>query len=420
MKHKWINILLNVSRILFGLTFIFSGFTKAVDPMGSAYKFIDYFREFGLTFFNTFAVTLAVLLAAIEFTVGACVLFGVMRRAATTMGLLFMLFFTPLTLYLALENPVKDCGCFGDAFILTNWETFYKNIALLIMAIFLFVKRKDLQPLFLPPLRWLVALFSFLFSVGISQYGLSYTPILDFRPFKKGTNIPEAMQGSGSEATYVLVYEKDGQQQEFTLDNYPAEDSTWTFVETKTIQAPDAQEPLIKDFFLTSDSGEDITNEILENPDYTFLLISPDWSTADDNYIDKINETFDFARDKGYSFYAVSVNDPQKEHEWVEGTGAEYPFLYSDATILETVIRPNPGMVLIKDGTIVWKKNTGHLLDIDQLEAEIATVDQEGVKKSNDQMIILLIFCLFFGPILVLLCFEKTIVFFYNKWIKRK
>lgn len=419
MKHKWINILLNVSRILFGLTFLFSGFTKAVDPMGSAYKFIDYFREFSLTFFNPFAIPLAVILAAIEFAVGACILFGVMRRTATTLGLLFMMFFTPLTLYLAIANPVKDCGCFGDAFILTNWETFYKNIVLLAMAIFLFIKRESLQPLFLPSLRWLIALYALLFSIFISQYGLSHTPILDFRPFRKGTNITEAMKGSGSDATYLLVYEKNGKRQEFTLENYPAEDSTWTFVETRTIQSPDAQEPIIKDFFLTTASGEDITSDILENPSYTFLLISPDWNTADDNYIDKINETFDFARDKGYSFYGVSVNDPLKESEWVEGTGAEYPFIYSDATILETVIRPNPGMVLLKNGTIVWKKNTAHLPDSDQLSSELNTVDQQGVKKSNDQMIILFIILLFFGPILVLLCFEKTIVFFYRKWIKR-
>ncbi|MEG0992747.1 MAG: DoxX family membrane protein [Bacteroidales bacterium] len=418
MKHKWINILLNVSRIIFGLTFLFSGFVKAVDPMGSAYKFIDYFREFGLTFFNPFAVPLAVILAALEFTIGASILFGVFRRAATTAGLLFMSFFTPLTLYLAIANPVKDCGCFGDALILTNWETFYKNILLLGMALFLFIKREELQPLFKKPLRWIIALYAFVFSVAISEFGLSRLPILDFRPFRKGTNIPEAMKGSESEATYILVYEKAGKQAEFTLDNYPAEDSTWTFVETRTVLPKGAKEAAIKDFFLTTDDGEDVTASILSDPGYTFLLISPDWATADDNYIDRINELYDFARDHGYPFYGVSVNDKQKETEWIEGTGAEYPFLYSDATILETVIRPNPGMVLLKEGTIVWKKNTAHLPDISELTLQLETVSQEGVKKSNDQMIILFIVLLFFGPILVLLCFEKTILFFHRKRIK--
>lgn len=383
--------------------------------MGSAYKFIDYFREFGLTFFNPFAVPLAVLLAALEFAVGACILFGLFRRAATTIGLLFMLFFTPLTLYLAIANPVKDCGCFGDALILTNWETFYKNIILLSLAIFLFINRNDLTSPFRKSLRWIVAIYVILFPIGISQIGLSYLPILDFRPFRTGVNIPEAMQGSMAEATYVLVYEKNGEKKEFTLDNYPAEDSTWVFVETRTILPEGTKEASIKDFFLTDLAGEDITSEILQNPDYTFLLISPDWSSADENYIDRINDLYDYASEKGYLFYGVSVNDMQKQTEWTEGTGAEYPFIYSDATILETIIRPNPGIVLLKNGTIVWKKNSAHLPDEKTLESSLRDFEQGRMKKSNDKTIILFVVLLFFGPILVLLCFEKTFSFLHRK-----
>ena len=383
--------------------------------MGSAYKFIDYFREFGLTFFNPFAVPLAVLLAALEFAVGACILFGLFRRAATTIGLLFMLFFTPLTLYLAIANPVKDCGCFGDALILTNWETFYKNIILLSLAIFLFINRNDLTSPFRKSLRWIVAIYVILFPIGISQIGLSYLPILDFRSFRTGVNIPEAMQGSMAEATYVLVYEKNGEKKEFTLDNYPAEDSTWVFVETRTILPEGTKEASIKDFFLTDLAGEDITSEILQNPDYTFLLISPDWSSADENYIDRINDLYDYASEKGYLFYGVSVNDMQKQTEWTEGTGAEYPFIYSDATILETIIRPNPGIVLLKNGTIVWKKNSAHLPDEKTLESSLRDFEQGRMKKSNDKTIILFVVLLFFGPILVLLCFEKTFSFLHRK-----
>ncbi|MGL4292494.1 MAG: BT_3928 family protein [Bacteroidales bacterium] len=420
MKQQWINVLLNLSRILFGCTFLFSGFVKAVDPMGSAFKFIDYFRAFDLNFFTTFALPLAVLLAALEFTIGACVLFGSFRRVSTALGLLFMLFFTPLTLYLAIANPVKDCGCFGDAFILTNWETFYKNIILLAMAVFLFIKRESIQPLFRKSLRGFVAFYALVFSVSISQIGISFLPILDFRPFKTGINIPEAMHEDIADATYVLIYAKDGKEKEFSLENYPSEESGWTFVESKMVLPENRDEATIKDFFITNGIGEDITEELLRKPEFTFLLISPDWATADDNYSDRINEIYEYALEKGYDFYGISVNDKIKETEWSEGTGAEYPYLYSDATILETIIRANPGLVLLKEGTILWKKNASHLPDNQFIDKSIELSHQGIVKKSNSKMIILFIVLLFFGPILILLCFEKTFILLFKKWKQNK
>jgi uncharacterized membrane protein YphA (DoxX/SURF4 family) len=400
------------ARLLFGSVFIVSGFVKAVDPMGSAYKFIDYFRAFDLMELAALAVAMAVLLAAAEFATGACILLGAMRRTSTLFGLLFMVVFTPLTLWLALTNPVKDCGCFGDAIVLTNWQTFYKNILLLVMAVWLFMKRSDIKPLFVRPLRGYVALYAVLFSIAVSQYALSHTPPVDFRPFKKGTNIPEAMRADEGQTTYTLIYSKDGEEREFTLDNYPADDPAWVYVETITHVAPGAKQASITDFFLTDSEGNDMTDDVLLAPGYTFLLISPDWTLADDNHLDRINEVLEFARERGYAFYGVSTADTDKEREWQESTGADYPMLYSDATILETVVRPNPGMVLLREGDIVWKKNCANLPSAEELAASLpADPQQLEIKKIDNKMRILWAALLFFGPILVLLSCEKTILF---------
>jgi hypothetical protein len=185
--------------------------------MGSAYKFIDYFRAFDLTFLNPFAVLLSVTLAATEFTIGSCILWGASRRLATSLGALFMVFFTPLTLYLAISNPVNDCGCFGDALVLTNWQTFWKNLILLPISILLYIRREEIIPLFRTNgLRLTVVLFSILYSIGISKIALNNLPIIDFRPFKTGVNIKEGMQTSASaEPVYQLIYQKMGSQNIF-------------------------------------------------------------------------------------------------------------------------------------------------------------------------------------------------------------
>lgn len=420
MKQNVIRILILISRILFGVTFMFSGFVKAVDPMGSAYKFMDYFRAFDLGVFNDLAVPLAVFLAALEFTVGVSILFGSYRRLSTWGGLLFMAFFTPLTLYLAIANPVSDCGCFGDALILTNWETFWKNVVLLSMAVLLFIKKDQIRPIFIAPLRWIPAFYALFFAIGISFIGLNYLPIIDFRPYKVGVNIKEAMlpPEGAPETQYILVYEKEGKQQEFSLDNYPDDDS-WTFVETRTLEPDEKWQPQIKDFVLTNEEGDNITDAVLEHPGYTFLLISPDLALADDNYINRINALYDYALENDYVFYGVSVNEPQRVLEWMEGTGAEYPFLYGDATVLETVIRANPGVVLLHDGTIYWKKATISLPAEESLEQPLSQNEWGVIKKINPARTILYCILILFTPILLILLSEKTICSLLDRSKKR-
>ncbi|MDO5570597.1 MAG: DoxX family protein [Bacteroidales bacterium] len=405
------NILITTCQIIFGLTFLFSGFVKAVDPMGSTFKFIDYFRVFDLTFLNGSAQFFAVVLAALEFTLGASILFGCYKRIAPIAGVLFMAFFTPFTLYLAIKNPVSDCGCFGDALVITNWQTFWKNVFLLIIIVFLFLNRKKIRSPFLVSTRWFAVFYAFVFSIVISLIGLYYLPIIDFRPFKNGVNIEQDMAiPSNNDKEYVLVYEKNGAKKNFTLENYPANDSTWVFVESKEISKTQKSEPKISNFILSNENGEDITSEILNKAGYTFLLISPDLNEANENAVNKISLLYDYALAHDYNFYGLTVNDQQIIKDWRESTGAEYEFIYSDATILETITRANPGIVLLKDGIILWKKGPNNLPLEDELEAPLNENELGEIVKNHPLKTILLSILLFFTPILLLLLFEKGFV----------
>ncbi|MFZ0281276.1 MAG: BT_3928 family protein, partial [Bacteroidales bacterium] len=258
MKIAWL-----ISRVVTGLMFMFSGIVKAVDPLGSTYKFQDYFQAFGMDFLLPLALPLAILLCTAEFVSGFAVLSGYRQKTGIWGVLILMLIFTPLTLVLAINNPVSDCGCFGDAIHLTNWQTFGKNIFLLIFTLILFAGRKNVPVHFSPVKEWtLISGLAVLFVV-FSLLNLKYLPLLDFLPYKTGNNIPEQMtipEGKPvDEYKTTFIYEKEGQTKEFTLENYPANDSTWKFVDQKSVLIKKGYLPPVHDFVITTAEGEDIT-----------------------------------------------------------------------------------------------------------------------------------------------------------------
>ena len=413
METKYKKIAVEISRVILGLVFIFSGFVKAVDPWGGAYKILDYFLAFELTDLNFLAVPSSFLQAAIEFGVGVCLLAGIYRRVNSILVLLIMLFMTPLTLYLAIANPVEDCGCFGDAWIISNWQTFYKNIFLLIAAVIVFIWYRIMTPLYTKKAYFSAALWIYVFIIGLSFYCFYFLPVLDFRPYKIGTNIPQKMEipENAEHAIYEvrLTYSKDGQQKEFTIENYPQGDSTWTFVDSKTHLIKKGYEPPIHDFYITNAEGEDITGEVLSNPSHTFLLIAHLIDKANDKNVDKINDIYDFSTIKGYDFYALTSSSPDEIHNWIESTGAEYPFCTMDDITLKTIIRSNPGLLLIHDGTIVDMWPNTRLPDVEELAVLTDAADPENaVTVHNFRTILLLTFILFI-PLIGLFLIESNI-----------
>lgn len=343
------------SRIIIGLLFMFSGFVKAVDPLGSAYKFGDYFQAFHLDFLQPFALIMGIILFTAEFVAGFSVLSGYRIKTGIRGVMFLMAIFTPLTLVLALTNPVSDCGCFGDAIHLTNWQTFGKNVIILIPAIFLFINRKKFSNRCTPVREWLAIIAVTILFVIFSLLNLKYLQLIDFLPYKTGNNITEGMiipEGKpADEYMTTFIYEKDGVKQEFTLENYPADDTTWTFVDQKSVLVKKGYVPPIHDFSITTMNGEDITEWILSNPGYTLLMISSKLDKADKKHLEKGFELETWCTEKGMGFYVVTASASDVVKSYDNGL----TFCTADETTLKTVVRSNPGYMLLRAGTIVGK-----------------------------------------------------------------
>ncbi len=277
--HRAVVIWTNACRFLLAVVFTFSGFIKANDPLGTVYKVQDYLEAWGLLSLKSGALpyVLALAVGVFEFALGIYLLFGIRRRLAPFLTLLVMCFMTPLTLWLAISNPISDCGCFGDAVVLTNWETFAKNVVLLIAAVSVFRGSRHLFKLVTDKVDWLVALYSFVFIIFFSTFTFRHLPVFDFRPYHIGSDIREKMEIPEGEKPSVLetvfIYAKEGKEQVFTIDNLPG-DTTWTFVDSKTIVKEKGYEPPIQDFHIVSqEDGLELTDTILGDDNYTFLLV---------------------------------------------------------------------------------------------------------------------------------------------------
>lgn len=374
-----------ISRIILGLVFIFSGFVKAVDPLGSMYKFNDYFDAFGLEFLSVTALPLAILLSTFEFVIGFSLIFSTKRKLTAWATLIFMSFFTVLTFFLALFNPVSDCGCFGDAIIMTNWETFWKNVVLMIFTVIVFIYRDKYEANWKSANQWLIILIPFIFIVSLSVYCIQNLPIIDFRPYSVGTHIPEKMEipedAPRTEYETILLYEKGGKVVEFTLDNLP--DSTWEWVETKNILINEGYVPPIHDFTIQTSSGNDITDIVLSDSKFTFLMIAHDLNKTSNKNIDHINNLAQYCQKSGKcNFICLTASVESDIKKFKEETGAPYMFYTTDEITLKTIVRSNPGIILLKKGNILGKWHHRNLPDIDQLENEF--INNPDFKKKNE------------------------------------
>lgn len=405
----------NACRFLLGITFIFSGFVKAVDPLGSYYKIQDYVTAFGMAeWIPAFVLLLfGIILASLEFSIGIFLFLGIRRLIASLLAMVLMIVMTPLTFYLAIANPVSDCGCFGDAWVLTNWQTFGKNVVLLAAAVIVFRRYKQIVRFITAKMEWLVSMYTLFFVFVLSFYCLANLPILDFRPYKIGTDIkagmeiPEDAKPSVFETYFIL--EKDGKQKEFTLDNYP--DSTWTFVEARTVLKEKGYEPPIHDFSLIElSTGEDITDSVLAYKGYTFLLVAHRIEEADDGNIDLINEIYDYSVEHGYKFYALTSSSEEAIEEWCDQTGAEYPFCQVDDITLKTIIRSNPGLLLLKDGIILNKWADNQIPDEYALTDALDKLELGKQKPVNEWHTIGYVLLWFVIPLLLVIAVDILVV----------
>lgn len=374
--NKLLTILVNVCRAVIGLTFVFSGYVKAIDPLGTQYKIQDYLGALGLSGFipDWLSLLSSIALSAIEFSLGVFVVLAMRRRIMSRAMLAFMVLMTAVTVWIAVADPVKDCGCFGDAVTLSNWETLVKNLILLTCAVVLcrwplrmvrFVSRTN---------QWIAVNYTVLYILASSLYSLYTLPRFDFRPYhvgadiRAGMQIPEGAKLPKYETTFIL--QKDGVEKEFTLDNYP--DSTWEFVDSKTVQTEEGYVPPIHDFAIQrTEDGEDITDSVLTHEGYTFLLISPHLEHADDSNFGDIDQLYEYCQAQQIPFYCLTASGSEAIRHWQDITGAEYPFCNTDETTLKTIIRSNPGLVLLKQGVVIDKWSHNKLPKAEKLTAPL-------------------------------------------------
>ena len=415
--------IVNLCRMALALTFILSGYVKAIDPLGTQYKLNDYAAAMHLSEYipDWLTLTGAIALAMTEFALGIFMLFAIRRHLVSRLMTAMMVMMTLITVWIFIANPVKDCGCFGDAIKLTNGETLLKNIVLLAAAIVTAMRPLDMARLISKSNQWIVTNYTLVYIVCTSLYCLYALPTFDFRPYhigadiKKGMEIPEGAEQPEFETTFIL--KKNGQTREFTLDNYP--DSTWEFVDSKTVQTRQGYEPPIHDFSLTdTKTGEDITDNVLSHKGYTFLLISRSLAYADDSNFGDIDQIYEYASEHNVPFYCVTASTDSDINRWRDLTGAEYPFCTADETTLKTIIRSNPGLLLLKDATIIGKWSHNQLPDPDELTASpdklpIGQQPDDGV--TGKLIKVLLTFLL---PLTLLTIADR--LWAWSKWVRNK
>ncbi|MFP4663981.1 MAG: BT_3928 family protein [Bacteroidales bacterium] len=497
----------NIFRIIIGIVFVFSGFVKVVDPMGVQFKFIDYFNAMGLEFLQPAALTFGVILSVAELLLGISLLFNLKPRLGAWGVMLFMAVFLPLTLWIAIANPVQDCGCFGDAIILSNWATFWKNVIIMFLVVVVFLQRNKFKPLM--PGGFQVFLL-FVFAAGtiwISVHSIRHLPLVDFRPYSIGENIqagmevPESEKDNMPEYETIIVYENKntGELKEFDVDNLPENENEWEWHETKNELVKEGYTPPIHDFSITTmpldydagkaaeeisqeklfeityrfeadgmedeffidnlpsednwqfvavnadvqvrpenlgliyekegetreftlfdlpdedwmfvdavyyndasnlqgepDAPEDVTDLVLNDDRYTFFITSWDVTSAKRKHIEELKNLHGYCETKDYPFLFITASTEEVVKEFVEETDVSFDFYNMDPITIKTIVRSNPGIILLKNGTILNKWHINDVPVVDELDERLlAQSMQKQVKKSNLNLYLWLSLCMF-------------------------
>ncbi|RZJ70461.1 BT_3928 family protein [Flavobacterium sp.] len=365
------NVITQISRVLVGVLFIISGLIKLNDPVGFGYKLEEYFSEevLNLPFLTPLALPIAVFVVIFEVVLGVMLLFGFKRKFTIWSLLLMIVFFTFLTFYSAFFNKVTDCGCFGDALKLTPWQSFYKDLALLVLIAILFVNQKLIRPFLSKGLTNAVVAVSFALCCFMGYWVLNHLPIKDFRAYKVGNNIEKGMEfpqgAEKSKVEMVFVYEVKGQKKEFgenDLMNLPADAK---FVERVDKVISQGYVPPIHDFSMELD-GSDYKDELLKEPKL-LVFVAYDLKKSSEEGMSALEGIAKKAKSKGYKVIMMTAGLEDEIANSKKKYGHTFDYYFCDATTLKTIERANPSLVIIQNGTIAQKL---HWKDADALKLD--------------------------------------------------
>lgn len=389
------NIAVWIARLLLGATFILSGVSKIIDPYGIQIKIEAYLAAWGLT--ETIPPGLVLVggcaLAMLEFIVGILLLTGSLRRTAAYSATAIMAFMLPLTVYIAIYNPVEDCGCFGDFLILSNRATMWKNVVLLAAAIFLCKYNRRARWLFAPWIQWVQIAVGVLYMLLIAFAGYLNQPLLDFRAYPIG----EYLTADDDEAVYI--YQRNGEELEFAEDDLPSEDDGWEFVDMKITGESSHKELALFD----RSSGEEVTEEVLGSTSGQILLLIPDPSEvgASESYVvNELQQAMESRYGRG-SFIAATAADSVAVERAIDLMMATYPVYYADPKAISTVARGSMALVYLQDGIVLWKR-TLNSINLDKLTPGC---DISEVYSTNDTQLFIILTVLYLVINLLILTF---------------
>ena len=357
-RNYFIRIQRSLFRVFIGTIFIFSGFVKGVDPVGTQYRIEDYFIAFGTEWAMPLALPLSVILNTFEFILGVMILFKIWMNLTSWLLLIMMSVFTLVTINDALYNPVPDCGCFGDALIITNWQTLYKNLVIDAMLIPVFAARKKTIRLFSPATGTVVFLLTLAVFIWFQVYSIRHLPVIDFRNWKVGKKLtisdPEPVQ-------YYLTYrnKETGEEKEYLSPNYPYDDSTWLakweFVSQRVVDP----NPRLHNLSIEDAEGNNYTKDVIENPGYQFMLVSYNLKKGNFKKIDEIRSFIDACDQNGVAFEVITASLPSAIEKFKEKHNLDADFYLADDITLMAMIRSNPGLILLRDAVVIdkWHHN---------------------------------------------------------------
>jgi uncharacterized membrane protein YphA (DoxX/SURF4 family) len=354
-------------RVLVGATFIFSGWVKAVDPWGTIYKVTDYLAAMNIEVGGSVTIAFAFMLFLAEFCIGVFMLLGCFRKWVSIFALGVMCVMLPLTAWIAIADPVSDCGCFGDALIISNWATFWKNVALTAACIYLVKRNKTLHWVVTPALQWIALVVSAAYLLIVALIGYHVQPLVDFRPYKVGETLL-AGEGDDDPVSYVYVYTNHGEERVFGIDDeLPDEEDGWTFVERRYIGAPGKGQR--KALTVWSEDGEeDVTADVISGEGEQMLLFMPSLSGLSLISTWPINALYSWCEDKGIDMVAIVASSPEGIKTWKDLSMAEYDIYTAEDTVIKEVVRGNPGVVFLRDGRVVWKTSLSAINNDDLAE----------------------------------------------------
>lgn len=359
--------ILGVVRIFVGVLFVISGYIKLNDPVGFSFKLEEYFSQgvLNLPFFEPYALAISIFVVILEVLLGVLLIVGYKPKFTLWSLLGMIVFFTFLTFYSAYFNKVTDCGCFGDAIKLTPWESFTKDVVLLVLILLLFFGRKYIKPLFRPFTTKVIVALSLVACVVYAYYVLNHLPVIDFRPYEIGKNIEEGMgipEGAPKPVyEYAWKFNVNGTEEVIvTNGDYPTVDGEFIGVETEEIQK--GYEPPVHDFTIEQ-NGEDFAAGLLQEPKLV-MVIAYDLRKANLDMFSQIKKVSDQASNKGYKVIGMSASSSDQTNELVKKYDLNFEFYFTDETTLKTIVRSNPGVLVLEKGTI---KQKVHYNDLDEL-----------------------------------------------------